>query len=121
MIRLCTVSFAAALIYGGYCYADQKLELSPADQKKVGEAAMQLAFAEGCDRRLDMPEIFFSAKENFRRIAEEVHLPNAAAVTELAAKELTSKPSPPETTTFTLFNPKLCGDLARLLGMRNSD
>lgn len=115
MIRLFATSGAALLGLTLLCHAEQKLELNPADQKKMGDAVMQLAFAEGCDRRLDMPDVFLSAKENFRRVAEEVHIPDAAALTERVASELTSKPSEPETAGFTLFNPKLCGDLARHL------
>ncbi|KQV31148.1 hypothetical protein [Rhizobium sp. Root1204] len=93
----------------------QQIQVPPDKQKAFQKVVMRLAFADGCNKRLDRPEIFKDATAAFLRFAQSIELPDAEGRTATIAKTLADRPQEKETSSFSLFNEKLCGDLAASL------
>jgi hypothetical protein len=85
-------------------------------EKELQQAAMRLVFADGCDKRLDRPDIFKDAKSSFARVLRKANVSDAEARTDEVARTVSEAPQKKEDPSpINFFNEKLCGDLARTL------
>ncbi|OJF97571.1 hypothetical protein [Pararhizobium antarcticum] len=90
----------------------QQIQVPPDKQEALQKVVMGLALADGCNKRLDRPEIFKDATAVFLKFAQSIELPEAEERTVTIAKTLADRPQEKETSNFSLFNEELCGDLA---------
>ncbi|MEQ1407777.1 hypothetical protein ABK249_22920 [Neorhizobium sp. Rsf11] len=103
--------FAVTLLTAVPAMADP-INVPPEMTESLEKAAMRLAFADGCDKRLDRPELFADAKEAFARFLAKANVADPNGRAEEIAKLIREKPQEKETGPFSLFNEKMCGDLA---------
>lgn len=96
--------------------SEEPLKIPPDKQQAAQKAMMQLAFADQCNKRLDMPEMLADAQASFIRFMKDIDAEDPEGKAAVVFEKLASAPQKKEEPGgFTLFNPKLCGDVAKAL------
>jgi hypothetical protein len=93
----------------------QVINVPPDMKDAFQKSAMRLAFADGCDKRLDRPEMFIEARNAFARVLAKAKVPDPEARAAEIAKTIRDRPQEKETSSFSLFNEKMCGDVAKAI------
>jgi formiminotetrahydrofolate cyclodeaminase len=105
---------SAALMAGSACAQVQNLP--PEQKKEFNEIAMGFVMADECSKRHNMPQLFKTATEAFRKVAMKHNMPNATAEVDKAARDIQAQPLSKAGDGFTLATKEACTKLDQRLG-----